>query len=99
MNDMDYLACDEEVFAMVNNNRQNRPVAVLVPMEKLQQVERYDRRMQQLKGVRSLAAPICVGLFAVGAMARDLMSPGLAICVLGGCMIWAAVKFWRGGNG
>lgn len=99
MSDLDYLACDEEVFAMVNNGKQNRPVAVLVPMEKLQQVERFDRQMHQLKAVKSAVVPLTIGLLAVGAVARNLMAPGLAVCILGVCVGWAAVKYWRGANG
>lgn len=99
MSENEYLACDAEVFAMVNNSRSNRPVAVLVPMERIQQMEDFHRRTRQTKRAASVVAPLTVGLLAVGAMARGLMAPGLTIAVLGSSIVYAAVKFWSGGDG
>lgn len=102
MDEKEYMACDEEVFAMVNGNRKNRPVAVLMPMEQALRVEEYERRMvaeklrrHQQAQILKVAAPACIGLTAVGAMARDMMSPGLAIVTLGACILCGAVKAWR----
>lgn len=102
MSEKEYMACDEEVFAMVNGNRRNRPVAVLMPMEQALRVEEYERRMaaeeirrHQQAQILQVAVPACIGVLAVGAMARDMMSPGLAIFTLGACILWGAVKAWR----
>lgn len=98
VSDQDYLKADDEVISMVSGaSKSGLPlVAVLVPLEKVQQIDEAEANIEQMKRIGAAAIRAGVGLIFLGGMTRGLMEPGFAVLVALACAIWAWVSWKRG---
>ena len=102
MNEAIYDQQDLELAQMVNANarRRGEPTEwVLVPASQAIALDCRNAKRQQIQRVTVAAGRIGLGLLCIGAMARDMMSPGLAVLAAAACCVWATIGYWRGGNG
>ena len=98
MYDEIYDQQDMELTEMVNTHarRMGEPVkAVLVPVSTVREYQNRTANRAALNRISSVAARLGLGLLCIGAMARNMMDPILAIGAAGACCIWAAAGYWR----
>lgn len=108
MSEKEFYEQDKELFNMVNgNNSTSRTVVgVILPARELPALAKAEEDLhllyaekQKMKRIGSVAARLGVGLLCIGAMARNMMDPMLAIGAAAACCVWAAAGYWRDAYG
>lgn len=97
---------DEDLFERINKKTADRrriaeeeaaKRPVVFPHSAMP-ADEFELRKAKLLRVSSAGARVAVGLVFIGAMVRDLITPGFALLVAGTCVIWAVHTYRRGGQ-